>query len=133
MRPQPASLSHTGDTTALTGATKTLTCSTTSTGVSFGYTFYKDTVAVTAGVSGDTLTLSSPTTSDSGSYTCVVTYGATVSDTSSATQLVFIGEFVQALLILSRTSPAGGRRKVRSSVRAICGSLKIAMASGQVS
>ena len=97
VRPQQPTLTQSGATTGLSGTSKVLTCATASTGVAFSYKFYKDTVEVTAGVSGNELTLSSPTTSDSGSYTCDVTATATsaLSAESAGVAINFIGKFGQ--------------------------------------
>ena len=97
MKPKTPVLTATnGATTAVSGVDKELTCTTGSTGVTLLFKFYKaGTTQVTSGVSGNKLTLSSPTvTGDSGSYTCEVTATATsaVSDKSTAVDINFVGE-----------------------------------------
>ena len=95
VKPKTPTLTTTGSTTAVSGTDKVLTCDTASTGVTITYQFYKASSLVTTGVSGATLTLSSPTvTGDSGSYTCDATATATsaVSAASTALDIEFVGK-----------------------------------------
>ena len=96
VKPQtPVLAAAVGATTAVSGTNKVLTCTTASTGVTFSYKFYKDSTQVTSGVSGNELTLSSPTvTGDSGAYTCdaTATVSSAVSSASAAVDIAFVGE-----------------------------------------
>lgn len=100
VKPKTPTLTQSGQTTGESGTTKTLTCQTASTGVAFSYKFYKASTEVTTGVSGNALTLTSPTTSESGSYTCeaIATVSSAVSSRSTALTINFIGEFDNAML-----------------------------------
>ena len=81
------------DATIESGTSVEVTCATVSTGAPITYNFFKDGNSIIS-QSGDTYTMGSISTADSGTYTCTVTMNSVTSLASSGHTIGVVGEYM---------------------------------------